>query len=101
MNDHDGLKEIRRINDDSVVVFGTALHAVKCLYYLRNKSVQIKYFLDNYRDEETFYGYSVYKPIKERVIGNFILGTTTLEVKNHINLFTKKLKNLSGFRNIL
>lgn len=87
MKDYYGIKEefIEKIKGDSIVVFGTALHAVKCLYHLKNKNVFIKYFLNNNCLEKTFCGYSVYKPTKEKITGNFILVATSDRVYPEIS----------------
>lgn len=87
MSDHYGIEDaIKKGQDDSVVVFGTAFHAAQCLYYLRNKSIRVKYFFDNNCAGETFFGYSVYRPTKEKIAGNFILVATSEAVYQAISI---------------
>lgn len=66
------MKDIKSAETD-LVVFGTGVHAVKCLYYLRNENARIAYFLNNQCKEKNFYGYPVYEPSRECLSGKFVL----------------------------
>lgn len=57
----------------SFAVFGTGLEAVKCIYYLQEKGIEITYCLNNNCKVEQFCGCPVFEPDKENMRNVFIL----------------------------
>lgn len=87
-------------NGRSFVVFGTGLEAVKCIYYLQEKRIEIAFCLNNNCKVEQFCGYPVFEPNKENVRDVFILVAS----KEHVYpIISKQLEEngLSEFKDYI
>ncbi len=62
------------------VVFGTGLDAVKCIYHLQKREIEIAYCLNNNCKEEQFCGYPVYEPDQNHLKNVFLL----VAVRSHV-----------------
>lgn len=66
--------------DKELVIWGTALEAVKAMYNFEKCGMKILYFLNSSCNISNFKGYEVFEPSKEVVSGKFIAVATTLNV---------------------
>lgn len=62
-----------------IVIWGTALDAVKALYDIEKKNKRILYILNSFCNISDFKGYKVFEPSKEIVSDKFIVVATTLK----------------------
>lgn len=72
--------DLSQEDDRKIVVFGTGLDAVKCVYGLQRKGKEIAYCLNNHRKVELFCGYQVYEPDEEKIRNVFICVAVRSEV---------------------
>lgn len=78
--------DIRKYSAKRIVVFGTGLHGVKCIYFLQSKGVKIAYCLNNDCRDEEFCGYPVYEPRTENMRDAFIIVATSKAVYLDISM---------------
>lgn len=50
------------IRKREIAVWGTGLNAVKCAYFMMQKGMSVKYFLNNNKQIDTFLGSPIYEP---------------------------------------
>lgn len=63
-----------------LVVFGTGLESVKCIYYWQRRGIEIAYCLNNNCKEDLFCGYPVFEPDKENLRSVFLFVATKMQV---------------------
>ena len=61
------------LRDNKIVVFGTGLNAVKCIYHLERRKIKIAYCLNNNCCENELCGYPVFVPDNDKIVNVFIV----------------------------
>ncbi|MDE7318538.1 MAG: hypothetical protein K2N46_02260, partial [Lachnospiraceae bacterium] len=83
---------LNELKNKDVVIFGTGLEAVRCAYYLNKQGISIKYFLNNDKKIDFFYGKPVYLPVRKQADNVYIL-IAVREIKTYLNI-SKQLSDL-------
>lgn len=87
-------------NGRILVVFGTGLEAVRCMYYLQEKGITVAYYLNNNCKVEQFCNCPVFEPNKENLRDVFVLVAS----KEHVYpIISKQLEEngLSEFKDYI
>ena len=73
------------IQNREIVVFGTGLNAAKCTYYLKNKGISVKHYLNNYKSIDSFMGRSVYD-LKEHIYKDIYVLVAVGDISAYITI---------------
>lgn len=78
-----------------IVVYGTGINAVKCVWFLEGQGMNINYVIDGRKGIGEFKNYRVYEPSRQRLDGKYIIVACALESYNAIK------ERLCGYREFL
>ncbi len=89
------LEALRKRN---VIVYGTGINAVKCIYFLEMEHIKVEYLIDGREGIGKFKNYQVYQPTSEVLDGKYIIVACAFETYSAIR---ERLHEYKEFENYI
>lgn len=89
---------LEAIREKNIVVYGTGINAVKCIYFLEQAHISIEYLIDGREGIGKFKNYEVYQPTPQALNGKYIIVACAFETYPAIK---ERLHGYSEFKDFL
>lgn len=84
---------LESIKNKSIVIYGTGINAVKCIYFLEKMNIKIEYIIDGKGESGKFKNYQVFQPSDKILDGKYIIVASSEnayeEIKNRLSKYTE------------